>query len=173
MANRSGWTYGERIPQTSEFLTVLGSAYRAPVLYGTQAEAQAALDAFGPAPHMRLEVAHVTERAHGGVSGRGYAYRITGAPASNWQVPARDVRPGDVWRSLGPGYLGREVTAVAHMCNCQAVQWIGGPVDTVTGEPLHFPAVVITAGGTAGSAGGQMRGNYPAWADVWLTRDRI
>ena len=98
MANRSGWTYGERIPETSEWLTVLGSAYRAPVLYGTQAEAQAALDAFGPAPHMRLVVAHVTERPDGRVSGRGYAYRIT--------------VPGPVTTGPGPWPPGKRVDEV-------------------------------------------------------------
>ena len=87
--NRSGWTWGDRGVWTvgeakgslSRYLTVLGSAYKAPALYATQAEAEAALDAAGMrhAKHMNITVCHVTEVPHGGVTGRGYAYPITGA----------------------------------------------------------------------------------------------
>ena len=89
MANRSGWAYGDRgvwnvgehKGDLSRYLTILGSAYTAPKLYGTQAEAEAALDKTGmrAAKHLNMVVVHVTEVAHGGVTGRGYAYPITGA----------------------------------------------------------------------------------------------
>jgi hypothetical protein len=87
--NRSGWAYGDRgvwsvAPhegELSRYLTILGSAYRRPELYGTREQAEAALDKRGlrNAPHMNMTVAHVTEVPHGGVSGRGFAYPITGA----------------------------------------------------------------------------------------------
>ena len=86
---RSGWAYGDRgrspLGEPSDWLTVLGSAYRRPELYATQAGAERALDDAGirHALHMNIEVAHVTEVAHGGVSG-GYAYRISRvAPMAN------------------------------------------------------------------------------------------
>lgn len=80
---RSGWAYGDRGEsggKPSEWLTILGSALRTPVLHATQSEAERALDEAGMrrAKHMNIVVAHVTEVRHGGVSG-GYAYRITPA----------------------------------------------------------------------------------------------
>ena len=88
--NRSGWAFGDRgvwnvAPHKgdlSRYLTILGSAYTAPKLYATQEEAEKALDArpgLRAAKHMNIVVAHVTEVPHGGVTGRGYAYPITGA----------------------------------------------------------------------------------------------
>lgn len=85
--HRSGWAYGDRLVsepgEPSEWLTILGSAYRRPVLYATQDEAERALDGAGIryAVHMNIVVVHVTEVAHGGVSG-GYAYRISAVPPS-------------------------------------------------------------------------------------------
>ena len=90
MANRSGWAFGDRgvwsvgehKGEQSRYLTILGSAHTAPKLYATQAEAEAALDArpnLKAAKHMNIVVAHVTEVPHAGVTGRGYAYPITGA----------------------------------------------------------------------------------------------
>jgi hypothetical protein len=78
---RGVWTYGERKGELSRYLTILGSAYRAPTFYATRAEAEAALDVSGlrDNPHMNMCVAHVTEVPHGGVTGRGYAYPISGA----------------------------------------------------------------------------------------------
>ena len=71
---RSGWAFGERIPQTSPYLTILGSYWARPVLHETQEAAQAALEAHSQYrnPHMRLEVAHVTEVGS-------TVFRITGA----------------------------------------------------------------------------------------------
>jgi len=67
--------------ELSRYLTILGSAHKAPVLYASQAEAEAALDKSGwrGAKHITMAVAHVTEVPHPGVSGRGFAYPITGA----------------------------------------------------------------------------------------------
>ncbi len=89
MQSRSGWAYGDRgvwtvgehAGELSRYLTILGSAHRKPVLYDTQAEAEAALDKTNlrSAKHMNIVVAHVTEVPHPGVSGRGFAYPITGA----------------------------------------------------------------------------------------------
>jgi hypothetical protein len=80
MSGRSGWAFGERIPEDSPYLTILGSAWTAPTLHGTEEESRAALAA-SPAsrsPHLRLVVAHVTEGWHGGVSGSGHVYKISG-----------------------------------------------------------------------------------------------
>ena len=87
--NRSGWAFGDRgvwgvgehKGDLSRYLTILGSAHQAPRLYATQAEAEAALDKSGMrhAKHLNMTVAHVTEVPHAGVTGRGYAYPITGA----------------------------------------------------------------------------------------------
>jgi hypothetical protein len=85
---RSGWAYGERgvwnvgehKGEQSRYLTIIGSAHKRPVLHDTRELAEAALGA-SPASkwtYIHLEVAHVTEVQHGGVSG-GYAYPITGA----------------------------------------------------------------------------------------------
>ena len=81
--NRSGWAYGDRgmtDGQPSRWLTILGSAYEAPKLYADRAQAERALDerSIRHAKHMNIEVQHVTEVRHPGVTGRGYAYRITG-----------------------------------------------------------------------------------------------
>lgn len=75
-SNRSGWAYGDH-EEGGEWLTILGSAHRTPMLHATRAAAEAALDEAGirHATHMRIRVARVTEVAHGGVSS-GYAYRI-------------------------------------------------------------------------------------------------
>jgi hypothetical protein len=75
---RSGWAYGEFIG-SEDWLTILGSAHKAPVLYPERDLAERALDESGlrNAARMHLVVAHVTEVPHGGVSGRGYAYRVT------------------------------------------------------------------------------------------------
>ena len=85
-ALRTGWTYGDRgvwsvgehAGTKSNYLTVLGSRWKRPVLHATEQAARAAFDQepYRNNPHMNLEVAHVTETPHGGVSG-GYAYRIT------------------------------------------------------------------------------------------------
>jgi hypothetical protein len=82
-APRTGWAFGDRGEWNGEFsryLTILGSAYQRPALYATEDEARAAL-ARHPMrnnPHMNMQVAHVTEFRHPGVTGpRGYAYRIT------------------------------------------------------------------------------------------------
>ena len=89
MKNRSGWAFGDRgvwnvgehKGDLSRYLTILGSAYDAPELYGTQAEAESALSRhpLANSPHMNMVVAHVTEVPHSGVTGPGYAYPITGA----------------------------------------------------------------------------------------------
>jgi len=78
---RSGWAYGDRSEwqgEASRYLTILGSAYRRPVLHSTREQAEAALNEAGirHARHMNMVVAHVTEVPHRGVSS-GYAYRIT------------------------------------------------------------------------------------------------
>ena len=75
---RSGWAYGEFIG-SREWLTILGSAYEAPVFHPTRDAAERALDESGlrDRPHLNMTVAHVTEAPHGGVSGRGYASRVT------------------------------------------------------------------------------------------------
>lgn len=83
-APRSGWAYGDRNVwngEQSRYLTILGSAHTAPKFYPTQEAAQAALDVHPcrDNPHMHMTVAHVTEIRHSGVTGRGYAYPITGA----------------------------------------------------------------------------------------------
>lgn len=88
MGNRSGWAFGDRgvwsvgehKGELSRYLTILGSALRRPVLYGTRAEAVAVLAGhpLRDSRHMNMVVAHVTEVPHGGVSG-GFAYPITGA----------------------------------------------------------------------------------------------
>ena len=83
--DRDVWTYGEHKGELSRYLTILGSAYRRPTLYASQAEAETALDKSGMrgAVHMNMTVAHVTEVPHGGVTGAyGYAYPITGAFAA-------------------------------------------------------------------------------------------
>ena len=62
-AERNGWAFGERIPETSPYLTILGSYYTRPEFYPTELEARAALAAspqYGN-PYMHLEVRHVTE----------------------------------------------------------------------------------------------------------------
>ena len=89
MKDRAGWAFGDRgvwnvgehKGDLSRYLTILGSAYTAPKLYAPQDEAEAALDKAGMrhAAHMNMVVAHVTEVPHGGVTGRGYAYPISGA----------------------------------------------------------------------------------------------
>lgn len=38
---------------------------------------------------------------------------------SDWTALARDIRPGDRYRNLGPGFRARTVLSVASMCNCQ------------------------------------------------------
>lgn len=87
---RSGWAYGDRgvwrtaphAGELSRYLTILGSAHRKPELFGSREEAEAALDkrpGLRSAQHMNMVVAHVTEVPHPGVSGRGFAYPITGA----------------------------------------------------------------------------------------------
>ena len=70
---RSGYTFGEQIPQGSGWLTVLGSYYKRPVLHTTAQAAQAELDSHPcrDNPHMHLEVQHVTEH--------GRFYKITPA----------------------------------------------------------------------------------------------
>jgi len=84
MTNRSGWAFGDRGEHNgapSRYLTILGSAHEAPALYGTREEAEAALDGkpkLKAAAWLNMTVAHVTEVRHGGVTGRGYAYPITG-----------------------------------------------------------------------------------------------
>lgn len=87
--NRSGWAFGDRgvwsvgehKGEQSRYLTILGSAHTAPRLYATEGEARAALDRhpLRDSKHMNMVVAHVTEVSHPGVTGRGYAYPITGA----------------------------------------------------------------------------------------------
>lgn len=89
MKNRSGWAFGDRgvwnvgehKGEQSRYLTILGSAHTAPKLYATEEEATAALarHPLAKSPHMNMTVAHVTEVPHAGVTGRGYAYPITGA----------------------------------------------------------------------------------------------
>ena len=77
-----GVAYAPHEGELSRYLTILGSAYRKPELYGTREEAEAALNGrpgLRSAPHKNMTVAHVTEVPHGGVSGRGFAYPITGA----------------------------------------------------------------------------------------------
>ena len=87
MTARSGWAYGEHIGSQA-WLTILGSAHTAPVFYPTREEAERALDESGlrDRPHLNMTVAHVTEAPHGGVSGRGYAYRVTPA-RREWVTP--------------------------------------------------------------------------------------
>jgi hypothetical protein len=74
---RSGWAYGELVG-SDDWLTIMGSAHRRPVLHATVAEAETALagEAYRDSPHLDLVVRHVTEVPHGGVSG-GWAYRVT------------------------------------------------------------------------------------------------
>jgi hypothetical protein len=62
-AERNGWAFGERIPETSPYLTILGSYYTRPEFYPTREAAQDALVAHPQYrnPHMHLEVRHVTE----------------------------------------------------------------------------------------------------------------
>lgn len=88
MTERSGWAYGQFIG-SRDWLTIPGSAYRAPVLHASQEQAQAALDAAGYTGAMRdhTVTAYVTEVWHGGVSGRGYAYKITEAGAGEQVTP--------------------------------------------------------------------------------------
>lgn len=38
---------------------------------------------------------------------------------TDWTAPAKDLRPGDRYRSMGPGWRARTVLAVASMCSCQ------------------------------------------------------
>jgi hypothetical protein len=70
---RSGWATGiASLREPREWLTIAGSAYRAPVLHASTGEAVATALAGDD------WVAHVTEVRHGGVTGpRGMAYRIT------------------------------------------------------------------------------------------------
>ena len=72
-AERKGWAFGERIPETSPYLTILGSYYKRPDLYPTFGEAKAALEAHSQYrnPYMKLEVRHVTEMGR-------TVFRITG-----------------------------------------------------------------------------------------------
>jgi hypothetical protein len=72
--DRKGWAFGERIPETSQYLTILGSYYTRPVLHETFQDAKAALESSPQRdnPYMKLEVRHVTE------VGR-TVFRITGA----------------------------------------------------------------------------------------------
>ena len=72
-AERKGWAFGERIPETSPYLTILGSYYTRPEFHPTQEAAQAALEAHPQYsnPYMKLEVRHVTELDH-------TVFRITG-----------------------------------------------------------------------------------------------
>ena len=62
-AERNGWAVGDRIPETSPYLTILGSYYTRPEFYPTELEARAALAAHPQYsnPYMRLEVRHVIE----------------------------------------------------------------------------------------------------------------
>lgn len=79
---RHGWAFGE-FTGSRDWLTIPGSYYRRPELHQTRMAAEAAMSAhplYGSA-HAHLEVAHVTEVRHGGVSG-GYAYRVTAPPVS-------------------------------------------------------------------------------------------
>jgi hypothetical protein len=73
-AEREGWAFGERIPQESPYLTILGSYYTRPVLHETSQDAKAALEASPQRdnPYMKLEVRHVTELGR-------TVFRITGA----------------------------------------------------------------------------------------------
>lgn len=72
-AQRQGFAFGERIPETSPYLTILGSYYTRPELYPTELEARAALAAHPQRdnPYMKLEVRHVTELGR-------TVFRITG-----------------------------------------------------------------------------------------------
>jgi len=88
--SRSGWAFGDRgvwDGEQSRYLTILGSRWSRPRLYGTQGEAETALAGhpLAKSPHLNMQVAHVTEVAHGGVSG-GFAYAIRGAFASEMAV---------------------------------------------------------------------------------------
>ena len=79
--DRGVWSVGEHKGDLSRYLTILGSAHQAPKLYATEEEARAALarHPLANSKHLNMVVAHVTEVPHPGVTGRGYAYPITGA----------------------------------------------------------------------------------------------
>lgn len=94
MTRRQGWTFGAFIGGT-EYLTVPGSAYKRPELFGTWGEADAALSESGlrSNPYQDFTVAYVTEVLHGGVT-LGCAYLVTDAPDASMVV--REVyRQGD------------------------------------------------------------------------------
>jgi hypothetical protein len=79
--NRTGWAYGFTVTG-SEWLTIVGSAHTTPQLRASREEAAAALDGtalrgWPLGKNEALSVAHVTEVWHGGVGGRGMAYRVT------------------------------------------------------------------------------------------------
>ena len=59
---------------------------------------------------------------------------------TTWDATAADVQVGDRYRSLGRGYIGRDVTKVERMCNCQAKSR-----SLVNGQPVHAERVIITA----------------------------
>lgn len=84
---RSGWAYGFTF-KDSPWLCIVGSAHTAPVLRESREAAETALDetrlrTWELHPGERLVTAHVTETWHGGVGGRGMAYRITPGTAED------------------------------------------------------------------------------------------
>ena len=62
----------------------------------------------------------------------------------DWTVNAEDVKPGELYRDLGSGFLARTVNTVVVQCNCEGRT---RSIDPVTRGPLHFVVVVITADG--------------------------
>jgi hypothetical protein len=76
----------------------------------------------------------------------------------DWHAKASEVKVGDRYRSLGSGYIQRQVESVKTMCNCHAS---ARTIDPETREPRHYPVVCIT--------GGNMGGTYPLDSTLTLT----
>ena len=73
-AQRKGWAFGERIPETSPYLTILGSYYtrpEAPPRRSVRLRPRRRLTSQYSNPYMKLEVRHVTEMGR-------TVFRITG-----------------------------------------------------------------------------------------------
>ena len=106
MTKRQGWTFGAFMGGT-EYLTVLGSAYKRPQLFGTWGEADEALSESGLRSNPRLDmtVTYVTEVSHPGVT-LGYAYRVTDAPDASIVVR-------EVWRQGDGAVYAADVTSPA------------------------------------------------------------
>ena len=69
---------------------------------------------------------------------------------TDWTAPARDLRPGDHYRSMGPGWRARTVLAVAQTLDTRDVSFaVAASIGAVVAAP--FVAGVVAGAGATGT----------------------